>query len=82
MKFLNCYDKDKHKFLPAFTDWGEVNNWLKQRDRNVGGLIVPALELFGFSEKDNSYDGVVINPGTIGWTMKKENIRNFLTEFK
>jgi len=43
---------------------------------------VPALELFGFSEKDNSYDGVVINPGTIGWTMKKENVRNFLTEFK
>ena len=38
IKFLNCFDQDNKPFLPLFTDWQEVNLWLKNRDKNTNGF--------------------------------------------
>lgn len=81
LKFLNCYDSDSKPFLPVFTDWQEVDLWLKQRD-NIGGFIMSTIEAFEFAGNDKIHHGVVINPGSVGWTMSKEQLNNFIEDYK
>ena len=82
LKFLNCFDENSKPFLPAFTDWQEVDAWMKKRDNNVGGFIMTTFDIFEFAKRDSSYVGVVINPGSNPWTMKREQVLNFLNDYK
>lgn len=81
IKFLNCYDSDRKPFLPVFTDWQEVDLWIKQRD-NISGFVMSTIEAFEFAGNDKIYHGVVINPGSVGWTMSKEQLNNFIADYK
>ena len=82
IKFLNCFDQDDKPFLPLFTDWQEVDLWLKNRDMNTSGFVMNTFEAFEFAKNDTFYNGIVINPGSNAWTMSKEKIGNFLEEYK
>ena len=82
IKFLNCFDQNGKPFLPVFTDWQEVDLWIKQRDSTVSGFIMSTFEAFEFAKIDQNYNGVVINPGSVGWTMSKEQVKNFLDDYK
>ena len=39
-----------------------------------------AKEIFDFISKQEGYKGIVINPGTDGWTMQLNQIRLFVKE--
>ena len=82
IKFLNCFDQDNKPFLPLFTDWQEVNLWLKNRDKNTNGFVMNTFEAFEFAKNDATYNGIVINPGSNTWTMSKEQIGDFLEEYQ
>jgi len=76
IKFLNCFDDKDNCFFPVFTDWKEVLAWT---DQPVSAIIMPANEVFDFSAGE--YSGVVINPGTIGWTLTRDNIDAIKEDF-
>ena len=82
IKFLNCFDENSNPFLPLFTDWLEVDLWLKNRDKNTKGLIMNTFEAFEFAENDDIYNGIVINPASNSWTMSKEQLQNFLEDYR
>jgi len=79
IKFLYIVDKDNNPFLPVFTDWEEVDLWVKSRD-NIAGWVMPAKEIFDFVCKQQSYKGIVINPASNSWTMQLEQIKLFVEE--
>lgn len=76
IKFLNCFDDKDNCFFPVFTDWKEVQAWT---DQPVSAIIMPANEVFDFAAGD--YSGVVINPGTLGWTLTRDNIAAIKEDF-
>jgi SseB protein N-terminal domain len=80
IKFLNCYDKNNKPLLPIFTDWQEVDLWLKNRDNNIHGWVMTANEAFDFAVRSQINNGVVINPGSTRWEMSKEHINNIIKE--
>tara|TARA_R110002050_G_scaffold273016_1_gene416855 strand:- start:341 stop:880 length:540 start_codon:yes stop_codon:yes gene_type:complete len=82
IKFLNCFDLNNQPFLPLFTDWKEVDLWLKKRDDNTSGFIMNTFEAFEFAKNDVNYFGIVVNPGSNAWTMSKEKVSNFLEDYK
>ena len=82
LKFINCFDKENKPFLPLFTDWQEVDLWYKQRDASIQSFIMTTFETFEWVSNDKTYNGVVINPGSTGWTMSKEQVTNFLADYK
>ena len=82
LKFLNCFDSDENAFLPLFTDWKEVNNWLEKQDKNIGGFVMNTFEVFEFVKDVEDYKGVIINPGSKPWVMNNTQINNFLEDYK
>jgi hypothetical protein len=72
LKFPYCYSKENDPFLPVFTDWKEIRYWT---DQNVSAIVMPAKELWDFALGIENTFGVVINPGTQGWEMRKENLQ-------
>lgn len=82
IKFINCFDKENKPFLPLFTDWQEVDLWYKQRDTTIQSFIMTTFETFEWVSNNKIYNGVVINPGSTGWTMSKEQVASFLTDYK
>jgi hypothetical protein len=40
------------------------------------------FDIFEFAKRDTNYVGVVINPGSNPWTMKREQVLNFLNDYK
>jgi hypothetical protein len=82
IKFLNCYDQNQKPFLPIFTDWQEADLWLKKRDINISAFIMTTIEAFEFATNSKVSNGVIINPGSIGWEMNKEQLRNFIRDYK
>lgn len=82
LKFLNCFNEEGKAFLPLFTDWKEVNIWLKEQDKNIGGFVMNTFEAFELVKLGEDYNGVVINPGSKPWTMNNKQINNFLEDYK
>jgi hypothetical protein len=79
IEFINCVDKDKI-LLPLFTDWQEVDLWIKNRESNIQSFIMPTVESFEWVLNNDAYNGIVINPGSTGWTMNKEQVKNFIMD--
>ena len=78
IKILNCFNDANECFLPVFTDWEEIKNWTKE---SVDSFIMPFSHMCSFVE-DKEYMGVVINPGSICWTLTKANILALNKDFK
>lgn len=81
INFLNCFDEEKNALLPVFTDWQEVDLWLEKRDNNISSFIMSTFEAFEWVASSNNHVGIVINPGSTGWSMNKEQVKLFLMEF-
>ena len=77
IKFLNCFDDNENCFFPIFTDWNEIKAWT---DQPVDSIILSSEDVFYMSGGE-SFSGAVINPGTIGWTLSKENIAAIKEDF-
>lgn len=79
IKFLLFQNDENGAVLPLFTDWSEVDLSIKERDESYHGMIMPSFEAFNFALSD--YDGLVINPGSDGWFLNKNQIQNFMNDF-
>jgi hypothetical protein len=78
IKFLKTFDQNNDSFLPIFTDWNEIDLWVKSRD-GIAGWIMTINEVFALVLKSND-KGLVINPCSDRWTMTKEQINTFISE--
>ncbi len=81
INFLNCFDKENKALLPVFADWQEVDLWLKKRESNINSFIMSTFEAFEWVANSDAHVGIVINPGSTGWTMNKDQVKNFLIDF-
>ena len=79
IKFMNCKNENGESFLPAFTDWHEIQQWVTTE---VSTIAMPAAELWQFVLNDANYAGVAINPATVAWTLFPYNIQSLLLEAK
>ncbi len=79
IKFMNCQNEKRESFLPAFTDWHEIQKWTNSE---VSTIVLPAAELWQFALNDSNYVGVAINPATIAWTLFPSNIQSLLEDAK
>jgi hypothetical protein len=41
---------------------------------------MPTVESFEWVLNNDAYNGIVINPGSTGWTMNKEQVKNFIMD--
>jgi hypothetical protein len=81
INFLNCFDKESKALLPVFTNWQEVDLWIKKRENNINSFIMSTFEAFEWAASSEAHVGIVINPGSTGWTMNKDQVKNFLMDF-
>ncbi len=79
IKFLQTSDEKGNPFMPIFTDWKEIDQWLTDR-KDIASLIMPSDQAFKFVLNDSTVLGLVINPCSDRWNMSKEQINNFLNE--
>ena len=80
IKFLNTFDEHNNPFLPVFTDWTEIDLWLKSRE-GVAGWMMPVDDVFAVVRSSN-YSGLVINLCTDKWQMTRDQIDLFIKETK
>lgn len=57
---INLYDKDKNCFHPLFTDWDAAYEF---KPDAKSSFLVPAAAIWEHIMSDESYDGIIINPG-------------------
>jgi hypothetical protein len=79
IKFMNCLNEKGEPFLPAFTDWNEIRQWV---NFEVSTIVMPAKELWGFALRDKNYKGIAINPATLAWTLLPSNIEAIVQDAK
>jgi hypothetical protein len=78
IKFLKTFDQNNDSFLPIFTDWNEIDLWVKSRD-GIAGWIMTINDVFALVLKSND-KGLVINPCSDRWAMTKDQIHTFISE--
>lgn len=77
ISFMNCQNEEGEIFLPAFTDWHEIRQWVKAK---INVIVMPASELWQFALKDAYYKGIAINPATDAWTLFPANIQALIQD--
>lgn len=77
LHLLICSTKEREVYLPAFTNTTELQNWCKE---SINTISVPAEWLWKFVLSQNNFTGIVINPGSIGWTINCDHIRSLLDD--
>ena len=79
LNFLICTTKDREVFLPVFTDSRELTRWYHEP---VYTIRVPAVWLWQFVLKQGNFNGIVFNPGSIGWDINLEHIQSLLDDIQ
>jgi hypothetical protein len=59
IQILTAESDDGSTFLPLFTDWRAIRDYV---DDPVNGMVMPAKNAWAFALHDKLYEGVVINP--------------------
>lgn len=77
LHLLICSTQEREVYLPVFTATTELENWSKD---TIHTLSVPAAWLWRFVLSQNNFTGIVINPGSIGWTINYDHIRSLLED--
>lgn len=77
LNLLICSTAEREVYLPAFTATTELKNWCKEP---IHTISVPAAWLWKFILSQNNFTGIVINPGSIGWTISCDHIRSLLDD--
>ena len=78
IKFLRTFNENNEPFLPIFTDWNEIDLWVKSRE-GIVGWIMTINDVFALVLKSNDR-GLVINPCSDRWAMTKEQINTFISD--
>lgn len=71
LKFLTAYNAEGVPCLPVFIDWAEVAAWSSQE---VSVLTMPFSDVHDFVKMSKGYPGIIINPGTFGWSLSKRQL--------
>lgn len=66
-------DKKGNQYVPLFTDLKSIDKWTS---RPVNTLAMPARTAWKFVLSKSSYNGAVINPGSISFLLGPKNIGN------
>ena len=77
LELLICETDQKETYLPVFTDSREVSKWY---NKSLNTISVPAFWLWRFVTLNRDYNGIILNPGSIAWTIKDEHIRSLLDD--
>ena len=77
LSFLISSTKEREVYLPIFTDSSQIPLWYTDP---VYTLSVPAVWLWKFVLSQKNYQGVVINPGSIEWSITLEHIQSLLDD--
>lgn len=77
LNLLISTTEEREVFLPVFTDSRELAHWY---DGNACTLTVPARWLWKFILQQKNFNGIVFNPGTIGWDINLEHIASLLND--
>lgn len=77
LNLLICSTQEREVYLPAFTSTTELQSWCKE---SINTISVPAAWLWKFVLSQNNFIGIVINPGSIGWTINYDHIRSLLDD--
>jgi hypothetical protein len=80
IKFINTFDEHNNLFLPIFTDWAEIDLWVKNREGTAGWMMT-ADDVFAIVRSSN-YKGLVINVCTDKWQMTTDQISLFIKEIR
>ena len=77
LNFLICTTEEREVFLPIFTDSRELQRWTTEP---IYTLSVPAKWLWKFTLTQKNFNGIVFNPGSIGWDISLEHIASLLDD--
>ena len=77
LNLLICSTSNREVYLPCFTTASELTTWCKEP---INTLSVPAVWLWKFVLSQSNFDGIVINPSSIGWTINCEHIKSLLED--
>lgn len=77
LEVLICETEQGETYLPAFTDSREVPKWYS---KPLNTISVPAFWLWRFVTLNGDYNGIILNPGSMAWTIKDEHIRSLLDD--
>ena len=77
LNLLICTTEEREVYLPAFTDTSEIIHFTNEP---IFTLTVPAKWLWKFILSQKNFNGIVFNPGTIGWDISLEHIQSLLDD--
>lgn len=77
LHLLICSTPEREVYLPVFTATTELQNWCQDP---INTISVPAAWLWKFILSQNNFIGIVINPGSMGWTINCDHIRSLLED--
>lgn len=77
LNLLICTTEEREVFLPIFTDSRELQRWTTEP---IYTLSVPAKWLWKFTLTQKNFNGIVFNPGSIGWDISLNHIASLLDD--
>lgn len=77
LNLLICTTEGREVFLPVFTDSRELQRFTKEP---LFTLSVPAKWLWKFTLTQKNFNGIVFNPGSIGWDISLQHIASLLED--
>ena len=79
LNLLICTTEEREVFLPVFTDSRELQRFTQEP---LYTLSVPAKWLWKFTLAQKNFNGIVFNPGSIGWYISLEHISSLLEDIR
>lgn len=79
LNLLICTTEEREVFLPVFTDSRELQPFTQEP---LYTLSVPAKWLWKFALAQKNFNGIVFNPGSIGWDISLEHISSLLEDIR
>lgn len=79
IKIISASDDQGNTFFPLFTDWKEIQSYIKTP---VNSWILPAKDAWYMAIKGQEYHGVVINPGGNTLPLSMEQVQYLHEQIK
>ena len=75
---ISIQDKEKNVYLPAFTDWNEINKW--NNEENLKTIIFTFQDYAKVFLNNKEMAGLVINPYGENLVLNKQQIQSISSE--
>lgn len=79
IKVLNTSDEAGNTYLPLFTDWKAIGQYI---DKPVNTLVMPAADAWSWVLNMGEYHGAVINPARNALPLSKAQIQFLLEQIE